>query len=198
MIIVDEQDTELCTELFNLLAVEGLKLSREVMAAIITSETGKSVKELVDDENVLNNLISDEVFPKEYYWSTENENCKSSSIIHTSHSLLQIHLNANSHPKSGWGNPVRGTDVGTGDDIERLNRIFIIFRGISSPVELSVKSYIRLLDTMIETLTRLDPDAKFKENVEVLIKKLTSIKTPTLTQRVVKIISGFVNFFSYK
>ena len=56
LIILDKQDTELCTELFNLLAVEGLNLSQEVMEAIITSETGKSVKELVADENVLKNL----------------------------------------------------------------------------------------------------------------------------------------------
>nr|XP_034337105.1 uncharacterized protein LOC117692656 isoform X2 [Crassostrea gigas] len=196
----DEQDTELCTKLFNLLAVEGLNLSQEIMGAIITSETRKSVKELVADKNVLENLISDEVLPKECYWSIENVNCENSSIIHILHSLLRIHLNANDHPKSGWGNPVRETDFGIGDDIERLNRIYIIFRGISNPVTVSVESYIRLLDIMIEALPRLDPDAEFKEDFQIIVRKLTSIEIPTLTQTVVntvkKKVLGFVNRLS--
>lgn len=181
----DEQDTELCTKLFNLLSVEGLNLSQEIMGAIITSETRKSVKELVADKNVLENLISGEVLPKECYWSIENVKSENSSIIHILYSLIRIHLNANDHPKSGWGNPVRGTDIGIGDDIERLNRIYIIFRGISNPVTVSVESYIRLLDIMIEAFTRLDPDVEFKEDFQIIVRKLTSIEIPTLTQTVV-------------
>lgn len=181
MVIEDEQDKELCTELFSLLGVEGLKLSQEVMAAIITRVTGKSVQELVADENVLNNLISNNVMPIEYYWSIEKENGNSLFNILILHSLLKIHPDANYHPKSGWGNPVRGTDVGIGDDIERLNRIFIIFREISNPVTLSVESYIRLLDIMIEVLIRLDPDAKFKQDFKALVKKSTSIELSYLT-----------------
>lgn len=168
------------------------------MKAVITSETRKSVKKLVADEDVLKNLISDEVLPKECYWFIENEKCKNSSIIHILHSLFRIHLSANDHPKSGWGNPVRGTDVGIGDDIERLNRIYIIFRGILNPLTVSVESYIRLLDIMIEALTRLDPDAEFKEDFQVIVRKLASIELPTLTQTVVKRFFGFVNFLSYK
>lgn len=54
-----------------------------------------------------------------------------------------------------------------------------------------VKSYIRLLDIMIEALTRLDPDAEFEEDLNQLSYKLESIKTPYFTQRMRKKIGNF-------
>lgn len=56
MIFVDEQSTKLCLELYNLLCQEGLKISQEVMEAIITRMTGKSVQELVADETSIHTL----------------------------------------------------------------------------------------------------------------------------------------------
>lgn len=64
MIFVDEQSTKLCLELYNLLCQEGLKITKEVKDAIFTRMTGKSVKELVADETVMNTLA--ENLPDEF------------------------------------------------------------------------------------------------------------------------------------
>lgn len=90
--------------------------------------------------------------------------------------LHRNYINEENFPKSGWGNPVRGTDIGFGDDVERLNRIQTIVRRISNPVTVSVESYIRLLDIMIKALTRLDPDDEFKEDIKAFATKIHVLK----------------------
>lgn len=179
----DEQDRELCTELYNLLDTEGLKLTQEVMAATITRETGKPVKIL------LNNLTV--MLPEESHRVLESKTEHDNSC-HVSYGLHRIILNEEKSPKSGWGNPVRERDTGTGDDMERLNRIHTIVKGISNPVTVSVESYIRLLDIMIKALIRLDPYAEFKEDYKQLSYKLESIKNPNLTQTMLKRITDIV------
>lgn len=91
--------------------------------------------------------------------------------------LHRIYLDKELSPKSGWGNPVSGKDIGIGDDIERLYRIRIIVLEISEPVTLSVESYISLLDIMMEALIRLNPNVEFTEDYKKVANKLTSIKT---------------------
>lgn len=66
-------------------------------------------------------------------------------------------------------------DIGIGDDIERLYNIHSIVYGISDPDTVSVESYIRLLDIMVEALTRLDPGA----DLRTLNKEITCIKRIT-------------------
>lgn len=73
---------------------------------------------------------------------SENE-CGTS--FHVSYCLHQIYLDKAQSPKSGSGIPVKGKDIGIGDDVERLNRIQTINRKISNPETLSVENYIRLL-----------------------------------------------------
>lgn len=92
-----------------------------------------------------------------------------------SYNLLRIYLDEKYHPKSGWGNPVIEKDICIGDDIERLYNIHSVVCGISDPYTVSVESYIRMLDTMIEVLTRLDPDA----DLRALDKEITIIKRIT-------------------
>lgn len=59
----------------------------------------------------------------------------------------------------------------SGDDVDRLYRIQTIVCGISNPVTVSVESYIRLFDILIEGLTRLDPGAEFKDDYKLLSHK---------------------------
>lgn len=47
---IDKKKTTPYTELYNLLGTDGLKLSQEVMAAIIFRKTGKSTKTLTGQE----------------------------------------------------------------------------------------------------------------------------------------------------
>ncbi|XP_052716886.1 uncharacterized protein LOC128189352 [Crassostrea angulata] len=187
----DEQDRELCTELYNLLDTEGLKLTQEVMAATITRETGKPVKILLNNLTVQEKNKLKAMLPEESHRILESETEHDNSI-HVSYGLHRIILNEEKSPKSGWGNPVRETDTGIGDDVDRLYRIQNIVQGIPNPVTVSVESYIRLLDIMIEALTRLDPDAEFKEDYKLLCCKLESIKNPNLTQTMLKTIKNIV------
>lgn len=66
-------------------------------------------------------------------------------------------------------------DIGIGDDIERLYNIHSIVYEISDLDTVSVESYIRLLDIMVEALTRLDPGA----DLRTLNKEITCIKRIT-------------------
>lgn len=168
MIFVDKQSTNLCLELYNLLCQEGLKISQEVMEVVSTRITGKSVQELVADETVMNTLA--ENIAEEFCLS----DVQRQNLFIISYSLLRIFLDEKYHPKSGWGNPVIEKDIGIGDDIERFYNIHSILYGIhvSDPDTVSVESYIRLLDIMVEALTRLDSEA----DLRTLNKEITCIK----------------------
>eukprot|EP00105_Crassostrea_gigas_P037121 XP_019921269.1 PREDICTED: uncharacterized protein LOC105324809 [Crassostrea gigas] len=61
----DKQDRKLCTKLYNLLEIEGLKLTQEVVTATLTRETGKSVKTLINsltdqEKNKLKEMLPEE------------------------------------------------------------------------------------------------------------------------------------------
>lgn len=121
------------TELYNLLGTDGLKLSQKVMAAIMLRKTGKSTKTLTGQEKIK----LKEVLSEEHRRILESENeCDTS--FHVSYGLHQIYLDKAQSPKSGWGIPVKGKDIGIGDDVERLNRIQTINSKISNPETLSV------------------------------------------------------------
>lgn len=187
----DEQDRELCTKLYNLLEIEGLKLTQEVVTATLTRETGKSVETLINSLTDQEKNKLKEMLPEESHRVFESKTERGTSL-HVSYGLHRIILNEEKSPKSGWGNQVRGTDIGIGDDVERLNRIQTIVPGIPNPVTVSVESYIRLLDIMIEALIRLDPYAEFKEDYKLLSYNLKNIKNPNLTQTMLKTITDIV------
>lgn len=145
-------------------------MTLKVMAAVIKKMTGKTVGELLDNENVqekVENFLNDGT----NHLARKKEGEES---IHVSYALLRIFLDEKHHPKSGWSNPVKDKDIGIGDDIDRLFRIFTITKEISNPNELCVESYNRLLDIMVETFTRLDTDAQFKEDIQAFVLKYRS------------------------
>lgn len=156
-------------KLYDLL--KGGTLTPRVMAAVIKKMTGKTVRELLDNENVqekVENFLND----KTNHIARKKDGEES---IHVSYALLRIFIDEKHHPKSGWGNPVKDKDIGIGDDIDRLFRIFTITEDISNPLLLSVESYHRVLDIMVETITRLDTDAQFKEDIQAFVLKYRSL-----------------------
>lgn len=175
MIFAEKDSKQLCTELYNLLGKEGLKLTEEVMAATIRRLTGRSVETLFKDltdqkESKLKETLSEEF---NRIFESKEERKKS---VHVFYILLKFFLEEELWPKSGWGNPVLGKNLGIGDDIERLYRIQTIFREISNPTEISVKGYTRLLDIMYIALIRLDRDVDSKEDFKAGVQKLKQIK----------------------
>lgn len=80
------------------------------MAAIIFRKTGKSTKTLTGQK--IKNVLSEE---HRRILVSENE-CGTS--FHVSYVLHQIYLDKAQFPKSGWGIPVKGKDIGIGDDVE--------------------------------------------------------------------------------
>lgn len=176
IIFTGEIDRKPYTWLYNLLGTEGLKLSQEVMAAIIFRKTGISTKSLTEQEK--NKLR--EVLSEEHRRILESEK-ECGTLFHVSYGLHKIYLDDAHSPKSGWGIPVRGKDIGIGDDVERLNRIEAIYSKISKPETLSVENYIRLLDIMVIALTRLDSNAEFEQRLEALVIEITCCKKTFLT-----------------
>lgn len=168
-----------------MLGTECLKLTQEVMAATITRITVKSVETLLNDLTDQQRRKLKEALPEKINRIFESKEERKTSL-YVLYGLHRIFLDEELCPKSGWGNPVRGTDIVIGDDIERLYRIQTIFREISYPVTVSVESYVRLLDIMIEALIRLNHDVDSKEDFKAVVKKLEDIKTQSPTQIILK------------
>lgn len=163
-----EQDKEQCIMLFNLLTEEGLKLTQDILTAVFTRETGKSAKLLLKNFTDQEEIKLKEVIPEQSrcILYSEEERGTSLNVLYGFH---RIFLDEKLHPKSGWGNAVRETDIGIGDDVERLYRIYSTIESyIQNPVNVSIESYIRLLDIIIKTLTRLYPFAEFKKKLKKL------------------------------
>lgn len=177
-----------------MLGKEGLKLTEEVMAATIRRLTGRSVETLFKDltdqeESKLKEILSEEF---NRIFESKEERKKS---VHVLYSLLKFVLEEELWPKSGWGNPVWGKNLGIGDDIERLYRIQTIFREISNPTEISVKGYTRLLDIMYKALIRLDHDVDSKEDFKAVVLKLKQIKNQSPTEFIFNQIIEISNLF---
>lgn len=142
------------------------------MTATTTRETGKSVKTLTDQEkSKINEILLEE--PHRFVESGTEHGIS----LNVPYGLLRIYLDKRQSPKSGWGNPIKGTDISIGADIERLYRIQTTVQGIAKLDTVSVKRYIRLLDIMIKSLTRLDPYNEFKDEIEAFAKEITCLKT---------------------
>lgn len=181
--LIDDEGHE---ELFNLL--NGGTLTLKVMAAVIKKITGKTAKELLDNENVkkkVENFLPDGT---NHIAHTE----EGEESIHVSYALLWIFLDEEHHPRSGWGNPVKDKDICIGDDIDRLFRIFTITKEIYDPKILSVECYNRLLGIMVEAFKRLDRDldAQFKKDIKAFISKYRST---SLTEKILEYIYLFGN-----
>ena len=137
-----------------------------------TRTNGRTPEELLKDETVKNKLKKN--------LGDGSQHLTSQTSIHALYGLIQLY--SGKEPKSGWGNPVKGCDTGIGDDVERLNRIFTIFKGICNPISLSVDNYTRLFDVLLPALTRLDSDGAFKDRHKVVADKLKSILNSTWMQ----------------
>lgn len=161
----------MCTGLYVLLRTQCLKLTRKVLTATITRVSGVSVETLLGNltDQEIRNL--EEILPDESHCIIQSQT-EHGIPVHVSYGLLRIYLDKRQSPKSDWVNPVKGIYIGIGDDIERLYRIQTIVQDIAKPDSVSVESYIRLLDIMIKSLTRLDPDDEFKDEINAIAWKL--------------------------
>ena len=95
-----------------------------------------------------------------------------------------IQLLSNKNPKSGWGYPVKESDIEIGDDVERVHRVFSIFKLISNPAAISLENYVFLLEKILIACTRLGPDDGALENIcQEFFDKLEAIINPNLVDR---------------
>lgn len=174
----------MCTELYDLLHTEGLKLTVEVMAATISENTGKAVETLLDDLTDQDKRKLKEALPEEFSRILESKEERKTSFL-VLYGLHLIYNDKEQSPKSGWGKPVRGKDIGIGDDVERLYRIQNIVREISNQETVSVESYTRLLDTMIKALARFNHKSD-SEDFKAAVKKLKDVKNQKMTNIILK------------
>lgn len=146
------------------------------MTASITKITGKPVKTLIDNLKDQEITKLKEVLPGDSHCILDSK-AEDGTSFYVLYGLHRIYLDEDLSPKSGWGNPVSGKNIGIGDDIERLYSMRIIVLEISEPVTVSVESYISLLNIMMEALLRLNSNVEFAEDYKKVANKLTSIKT---------------------
>ena len=132
---MNRNENQLCELLYN----EGLELCREVLRLVIKSSVGRTPEELLYDETVKSKVTV--VLPENCHRFLSNltESQKSVDVLYV---LIQLY--SKKEPKSGWGNPVKGSDTGIGDDVDRLYRIFNICKEISNPGVITVDDYARL------------------------------------------------------
>lgn len=162
---------------------------------VIIRTVGRTPEELLADETVKIKLKT--ILP-EHSHSILSKQEERGTSIHVFHGLIQLY--SGEEPKSGWGTPVRGSDIGIGDDVERLHRVYSLFKEISNPKTISVENYTRLLDIMLTACTRLntadgehkDSDDALKVKCKVLAEKLKAIINPTWSQSFNKAIYSFI------
>lgn len=166
-------------------------LAPKVMAAVIEKMTGETVEELLDDKNVKKKVLNLLPIGTNHIANTE----KGKDSIHVLYALLRIFLDEKHHPKSGWGNPVKDKDIGIGDDIDRLYRIFTITINIPTYDIVSVESYNRRLDIMVITFTRLDlhVDAQCKEYIKAFTSTCRSTSWAEKVTNIIEYISTFMS-----
>ena len=154
---------------------------------VITRTAGKTPTELLADEAVTNKLKT--ILP-EYCHRILSSETERETTFDVLYGLIQLY--PDKEPKSGWGNPVKGSDIGIGDDVERLYRSFHICQEITNHVAISVNNYARLCGIMLTALTRLDSEGKLEDKYKVLADKLKAIKNPNWSQSVYRILDNIV------
>ena len=172
---------------------------------VIARTVGRTPEELLADEAVRRKLKT--ILPIEsHHFLFSHRECGTS--IYVLYGLIQLY--SGEEPKSGWGKPVKRSDIGIGDDVERLYRVFSICKNISNPVTISVDNYTRLIDRILTACTRLDtaselqdPYGEYKDSsgalkvkYKVLADKLKAIINPTWSQSFNKAIYRFIKQWS--
>ena len=166
---------------------------------VITRTVGRTPEELLADEAVKIKLKT--ILPIESHRFITDQK-EGGTSIHVLCGLIQLY--SGKEPKSGWGNPVKGCDTGIGDDVERLHRVYSIFKGIQDPKTITVDNYTRLLDIMLTACTRLDTadgehkdsDDALKVKCKVLADKLKAIINPTWSQSFNETLNMFMKQWS--
>ena len=166
---------------------------------VFTRTVGRTPEELLADEAVKNKVKT--VLPEESH-SFLSKQEEGGTSIHVLYGLIQLY--SGNESKSGWGKPVRGSDIGIGDDVERLHRVYSIFKEISNPKIISVDNYTRLLDIMLTACTRLNTadgeiknsDDALKVKCKVLADKLKAILKSTWSQSFDEAFNRFIKQWS--
>lgn len=132
---------------------------QRVLRLVVTRTVGRTPEILLDDETVQTDLIKELPENCHRILSSPTENRTS---IHVLYVLMRLY--SNEKPKDGWGKPVKKSYIGIGDDVDRLLRVFSIFKPISNPAEISLENYRILLKILLKTCLRLEPDDAALQN----------------------------------
>ncbi|XP_056007038.1 uncharacterized protein LOC125664393 isoform X2 [Ostrea edulis] len=91
------------------------------------------------------------------------------------YAILHVSL-SEKQPKSGWGQKVKDTDTGVGDDVERVYRAHTLSREIQNAENISVDGYVRLFEMLIGAVERLDIKGKCSEDYREIVKRWGNIQ----------------------
>ncbi|XP_056007046.1 uncharacterized protein LOC130046607 isoform X2 [Ostrea edulis] len=115
------------------------------------------------------------VLPPEYHSAIETE-AEYRNAIPVMYAILQVALDEEHQPKSGWGQRVKDSDTGVGDDVERVYQACTLSREIHNPEEISVDGYERLFDMLIGPVERLDIKGKCSEDYREIVRRWENIQ----------------------
>lgn len=144
------------------------------METIITRMTGKSVKKSVANERVINTWT--ENLPDDFYRPIANAKCQNSFNILWKIVQFTSNLSWCKISSKFWMWKSRHRYWRWHRKNAHMYNIHSIIYGISGPMTVSEAIKPRLLDIMIEVLTRLDHDAKFKKHLKALDIEITCHK----------------------
>jgi hypothetical protein len=160
------------------------------------------VKEYVPDPNIyFQDESRDEskkrelkaVLPPEYHAAVypEAEYRKSVPVMYA---ILQLSLGAEHQPKSGWGQEVKDTDTGVGDDVERVYQVHTLRREIQDAKKISADGYEKLFEMLIGAAERLNIKGKCSEEYKEIARRWEKIKKKQWVMDKWKTTDSFTNF----
>ncbi|XP_056007095.1 uncharacterized protein LOC125664388 [Ostrea edulis] len=135
------------------------------------------------------------VLPPEYHSAidSDSEYRRSIPVIYT---ILQVSLSEDHQPKSGWGQKVKDTDTGVGDDIERVYQAHTLHREIQNPEEIYVDGYVRLFEMLIGAVKRLDIKGKCNEDYREIVRRWENIQRKLWVKDKWKTFTNFIKKLS--
>jgi hypothetical protein len=135
------------------------------------------------------------LLPPEYH-SVLDYKYEYRNSIPVCYAILHLSLSAEHQPKSGWGQKVKDTDTGLGDDVERVHQVHIMSREIDNSEKISSDGYGRLFEMLVGAMERLDVKGKCSEDYRDIVRRWENIQRKQWVMDKLKTFTNFIKKWS--
>ncbi|XP_062608928.1 uncharacterized protein LOC134270694 isoform X2 [Saccostrea cucullata] len=168
----DDEEKGGSQDLHEFLEEVSTRLAKKILYCILRNHV-TDPKSYLNDESKI--TLVKEFLPTEYQASVNIDSIQKKSIP-VMYTILQLSLDKELQPKSGWGQGVKDRDIGVGDDVERLYRVHELYRGIANPEQVSLAGYTSLFEVLFEAVERLDVKGWCKEDYQEFVQKWENLQ----------------------